>query len=89
MQPCGWNCPRAEGHGSQKIVCFAYKILVFHFFSLFFFAHGSARMDGSALWSKCKVYLFFSRIFTRSIVLKFGIKTPSTEIILAHSYLQI
>jgi hypothetical protein len=42
MQPCGRNCPRAEGQGSQKIVCFAHKILVFHFFSLLFFAHGSA-----------------------------------------------
>jgi hypothetical protein len=42
MQPCGCNCPRAEGQGSQKIVCFALKILVFHIFSLFFFAHGSA-----------------------------------------------
>jgi hypothetical protein len=42
MQPCGWNCPRAEGEGSKKIVCFAHKILVFHFFSLFFFDHGSA-----------------------------------------------
>jgi hypothetical protein len=42
MQPCGWNCPRAEGQGSEKIVCFAHKILVFHFFSLFFFAHDSS-----------------------------------------------
>jgi hypothetical protein len=41
MQPCGWNCPRAEGQGSQKILCFTHKILVFHFLSLFFFAHGS------------------------------------------------
>jgi hypothetical protein len=41
MQPCGWNCPSAEGQGSQKIVCFVHKILVFHFFSHFFFAHGS------------------------------------------------
>jgi hypothetical protein len=36
MQPCGWNCPRVDGQGSQKIVCFAHKILVFHFFSRFF-----------------------------------------------------
>jgi hypothetical protein len=35
MQPCGRNYPRAEGHGSQKIVCFTHKILVFHFFSFF------------------------------------------------------
>jgi hypothetical protein len=37
MQPCGWNCPRVEGQGSQKIVCFAHKILVFHFFCTPFF----------------------------------------------------
>jgi hypothetical protein len=37
MQPCGWNCPKAEGQGSQKIVFFAYKILVFNFFSPLFF----------------------------------------------------
>jgi hypothetical protein len=42
MQPCGWNCPRAEGHGSQKIVCFVHKILVLQVFSLFFFAHSFA-----------------------------------------------
>jgi hypothetical protein len=42
MQPCGSNCPRAEGEGAKKIVCFAHKILIFHFFSLFFFAHGFA-----------------------------------------------
>jgi hypothetical protein len=40
MQPCGSNCPRAEGQGAKKKVCFAHKILVFHFFSLFVFAHG-------------------------------------------------
>jgi hypothetical protein len=27
---------RAEGHGSQKIVCFAHKIFGFSLFSLFF-----------------------------------------------------
>jgi hypothetical protein len=42
MPPCGWNCPRAQGQGAKKIVCFAHKILVFHFFSLFFLSHGSA-----------------------------------------------
>jgi hypothetical protein len=40
MKTCGWNWPRAERQGSQKIICFAHKILVFHFFSLFFWAHG-------------------------------------------------
>jgi hypothetical protein len=77
MQPCDWNCPRVEGQGSQKIVCFVHKILVFYFFSLFFFAHRSAwrhlQCDRyNMMWS----FGFFSRIFTRSIVLKFGVKTP-------------
>jgi hypothetical protein len=36
MQPCGWNCPRAEGQGAKKEVYFAYRIFVFHFFSLLF-----------------------------------------------------
>jgi hypothetical protein len=36
------NGPMAKGQGSQKIVFFAHKILVFHIFSTFFFAHGSA-----------------------------------------------
>jgi hypothetical protein len=35
MQPCGKNCPRAEGQGAKKEVCFAHRILIFHFFSLF------------------------------------------------------
>jgi hypothetical protein len=77
MQPCGWNYPRAEGQGSQKIVWIAHKILVFHFFSSFVFAHGSAwhhlQCDRYDLNVK---FLIFSRILTRSIVLKFGIKTP-------------
>jgi hypothetical protein len=42
MQPCGSYCPRAEGQGAKKEVCFAHRISVFHFFSLFFFSHGSA-----------------------------------------------
>jgi hypothetical protein len=75
MQPCGWNCPRAEGQGSQKIVCFAYKIWVFHFFffcSWFCMTSPSMRL----LRFECEVFDFFWRIFTRSIVLKFGVKTP-------------
>jgi hypothetical protein len=28
--------PRAEGQGAKNEVCFAYRILVCHFFSLFF-----------------------------------------------------
>jgi hypothetical protein len=37
MQPCGQNCPRAEGQGAKKDVCFAHRILVFYFFFYFFF----------------------------------------------------
>jgi hypothetical protein len=80
MQPCGWNCLRVEGQGYQKIVCFAPKILVFHFFSLFFFAYrfvwchlqGFNVIATIWMWS----FWFFSRTFTRSIVLKFWVKTP-------------
>jgi hypothetical protein len=76
MQPCGWNCPRAEGHGSQKIVCFAHKILLLNFFFCSWFY-----MTSPSMWPLLfdyEVFDFqeFSRIFTRSIVLKFGVKTP-------------
>jgi hypothetical protein len=36
MQPCVYNCPRAEGQGAKREVCFVHTILIFHFFSLFF-----------------------------------------------------
>jgi hypothetical protein len=32
----------AKGQGAKKKVCFAHRILVIHFFSLFSFAHGFA-----------------------------------------------
>jgi hypothetical protein len=35
MQPCGGNCPTAEGQGSQKIVCFAHKLFFCHIFLQF------------------------------------------------------
>jgi hypothetical protein len=76
MQPCGWNCPRIEGHGFQKIFCFAHKILVFHFFSLFFLLmvlHDDTFNVTTMIWMWS--FWIFSRIFTRSIVLKFGVKT--------------
>jgi hypothetical protein len=60
MQPCGRNCPRAEGQGSQKIVCFAHKILGFHFFFTFFcscFCMTSPSM--SLLRYECEVFDFF------------------------------
>jgi hypothetical protein len=90
MQPCGWNCQRAEGQGSQKIVCFVHKILVFHFFFTFFFANGSAwrHLQCDRYDLNVKFLIFFKNL-TRSTVLMFGVKTLSTKIILAHSYLQI
>jgi hypothetical protein len=61
MQPCGLNCPRAEGQGSQKIVCFAHKILVFHFFFTFFFCSWfyMTLPSLSPLQSECEVFDFF------------------------------
>jgi hypothetical protein len=29
-----------KGHGAEREVCFAHRIFVFHFFSLFFFVSG-------------------------------------------------
>jgi hypothetical protein len=74
MQPCGWNCPRAEGPGFSKIVCFVHKILVFHFFFWLMALYDVTFnvIDTIWIWS----FWFFSRIFTRFIVLKFGVKTP-------------
>jgi hypothetical protein len=77
MQPCGWNCPRAEGQGSQKIVCFVHKILVFLLFFTFVFLlmvlYDVIFNVTATIWMWN--FWFFSRIFTRSIVLKFGVKT--------------
>jgi hypothetical protein len=77
MQPCGWNCPRAEGQGFQKIVGFAHKILGFHFKFFFFWfmvLYDNILNVTTTIWMWS--FWFFSRIFTRSIVLKFGVKTP-------------
>jgi hypothetical protein len=35
MQPCGGNCPTAEGQGSQKKICFAHKLFFCHIFLQF------------------------------------------------------
>jgi hypothetical protein len=77
MQPCGWNCPRAEGQGSQKLVCFAIKswfFTFFHFFFLLWVLHDATFNVTTTIWIWS--FWFFSRIFIRSIVLKFGVKTP-------------
>jgi hypothetical protein len=63
MQPCGLNYPRAEGQGAKKEVCFAHRILVFHFFH-FFFGSWFCMMSPS-MWplrSKCEVFYFFQEI---------------------------
>jgi hypothetical protein len=76
MQPCGWECPGVEGQVSRKEVCFAHKILVFHFFSFFVFFHGSVWCHlqwAPKIWMW--IFWFFSRNFIRSIVFKFWIKT--------------
>jgi hypothetical protein len=78
MQAYGWNCLKAEGQGFQKIVWFAHKIMVFHFFSPFFFfliVLPDVTFNVTTtiwMWS----FWCFSRIFTRSLLLKFGVKTP-------------
>jgi hypothetical protein len=77
MQPCGWSCPRAERQGAKKEVCFVHKILVFHFFPLFSFAHGFTfchlQCDRYNLNVK---FLIFFKNFLRSTALKFWVKTP-------------
>jgi hypothetical protein len=63
--------------GVKREVFFAYRILDFHFFPIFFFAHGSIRCylqcDGFDL--NVKFLIFFKR-FTSSTVSKFSVKTP-------------
>jgi hypothetical protein len=72
----GKNCLKAKGKGAKEEVCFVHKILVFHFFSLFPFAHGHAWY-----YFQCNRYdpnvkfFIFSEFFTRSTVLKFWVKT--------------
>jgi hypothetical protein len=74
MQPCGWHCPRPEGQGAKKEVCFAHRILDFTFFH-FFFVHGSAWCQLQCDCYNLNVkFLIFSRNFTRSIVLTFWVK---------------
>jgi hypothetical protein len=76
MQPCGWNCERAKGQSAKKEVCFAHRILVFHFFLLFFFAHGSTwcQLECDRYNQNVKFFIFVKK-FTRFIVLKFWVKT--------------
>jgi hypothetical protein len=64
MQPCGWNCPRAKGQGAKKKVCFAHRILDFHFFSLFLFCSWFYMMSPS-MWPlrfEWEVFYFFQEI---------------------------
>jgi hypothetical protein len=61
IQSCGWNCPRAEGQGAKKEVCFAHRILVFHIFHLFLFCLWFCMMSPTIwpLQSRCEVFEFF------------------------------
>jgi hypothetical protein len=80
-----------EGQESQKIVCFAHKILVFHFFFTFLFFSWFYMMSPS-MWllrSKCEVFNFFQEILQGPQCWSLESRPPSTKIILAHSYLQI
>jgi hypothetical protein len=94
MQPCGWNCPRAEGQGSQKKFALPIKSwfsTFFHFFFLLLVLHDITFNVTATIWMWS--FLFFSRILTRSIVLKFGVKTPvnknnSNSLILTNLELQ-
>jgi hypothetical protein len=64
IQSCGWNCPKTEGHGAKKEVCFAHRILVFHFFFTFFFCSWFYMMS-FIMWllqSECEVFDFFKKI---------------------------
>ena len=65
MLPCGWNCPKAEGQGAKKEVCFAHGFLVFHCFSLFLFFCSSFCLMSPSIWLlqfKCEVFDFFQEI---------------------------
>jgi hypothetical protein len=54
---------QAEGQGAKKEVCFAHRILVFHFSSLFFCSWFC--MMSPSMWplrSKCEVFDSFQEI---------------------------
>jgi hypothetical protein len=76
--------PRLKGRVLKKKLDTPIESWYFKFF--FFFAHGSTwyhlQCDHyNLMWS----FWFFSRNFTRSIALKFWVKTSSIKRILAHS----
>jgi hypothetical protein len=64
MHLCGQNYPRAEVSSADKKVCFAHRILVFHFFD-FFFCSWFCMMSPSMwpLQSKCKVLILFKKFY--------------------------
>jgi hypothetical protein len=81
--------PQAKEQGAQKIVCFAHKILVFHFFSFFFVCSWFCMMSPSMwpLQSKCEVFDFFQEILQGPQCWSLELRPPSIKIILVHSYL--
>jgi hypothetical protein len=40
-KPCGLKCPRVEGLSAKEEICFAHRILGFHFLNFFVLTHGS------------------------------------------------
>jgi hypothetical protein len=64
MQPWGWKCPWAEGHGAKKKVYLILTILVVHFFSPVKFIP-SLCMTSPSIWLlqyDYEVYEFFQEI---------------------------
>jgi hypothetical protein len=91
LQAAMWlKLPKGWRQGAKKKVCFAHRILDFHSFALFFCSwFQMMSLSMWLLWFKCEVFDFFSRNYTRSTMLKFWVKIPSTKRILSHFLLQI
>jgi hypothetical protein len=69
--------PQGPSRVLKKKFVLPIKSWFFSFFSFFFFAHGFAWCHLQCDENNMNVkFLIFPRIFTRSTVLKFGIKTP-------------
>ena len=75
-QPHGWNCPKTKKEGAKKKLCFAHKILDFHFFYNFCFCSWFYIMPSSMwpFWFEYEAIDYFLRYFTSSMVLEFWVK---------------
>jgi hypothetical protein len=63
LQLCGQTAQGLKGQGAKKNL--AHKILVFYFFSLFFFAHGYARchLQCDRYNLNVKLLIFFKKFY--------------------------